>query len=242
MRGRDNSQLWRYSVPYIVTFMGDEKPISGWGRCAIGAIGGVAAVATKYLGQDHAYFLRLLDLEQYIKINNLWLGYYIMTPLLMFLGAVVAWAVDENNRLKLLAIAVAAPALITTWAGGATSSSKFAFELIGIAHAQPSPTNNVSVSVGESLKLWFGIGRDDQKYRVVAGSFKSPEEASILASKINAESPGLNAYVGQRAPGNPYYAVVVSGYLPYSEAKIVQEKVMKLNAVPDAYLSPFAGR
>jgi hypothetical protein len=220
--------------------MAELDEISGFGRCIIGAFGGLAAVASKYLGQDHSYYLRMLDLGNQSKIDNLWIGYYIMAPLLLFLGALVAWASYENHRLKLLAIAVAAPALITTWAGGATSVTKFAFSFIDQASAQTQMQNAVvKPGLGDGIKLWFGIGRDEQKYRVVVGSFKKPEDALLAATKINKTAPDLKAFVGEKAPGNDYYAVVISDFLTYPDAKKVLERASKIDAVDDAYLSPY---
>jgi hypothetical protein len=76
----------------------------------------------------------------------------------------------------------------------------------------------------------------------VVGSFLKREEALAKAAKLDAEVPGLNAFVGPPAPGNPYFPVLVSDYLPYPEAKKVLNRVIELKPIDDAYLSPFTGR
>jgi len=219
--------------------MGDE--LSGVWRCVIGSLGGLAAVISKYLGQDHAYYLRLLDLEnQQIKIDNLWLGYKIMGPSLLFLGALMAWASYENHRVKLLAIAVAAPALITTWAGGATSATKFAFNFVSPAiAADASVAVNENVTVGNALKLFFGIGKDEERYRVVVGSYKDRTDAAIVAEKITKRDPSLKVFIGEKRPNNDFYPVIVGGYVPYSEAAKLKDRVKDFSITPEPYLSPY---
>ena len=220
-------------------YMGEE--LSGITRGIIGCFGGLAAVISKYLGQDHAYYLRLLDLgNQQIKIDNLWLGYKIMSPSLVFLGALLAWASYENHRVKLLAIAVAAPALITTWAGGATSANKFAFNFVAPAYAADASIDvGEKVSVTNGLKLFFGIGKDEERYHVVAGSYKNKTDAALVAEKIIKREPSLNAFIGERRPNNEYYPVIVGDYTSYSEAAKLKDKVKDLSLTPEPYLTPY---
>jgi sporulation related protein len=219
--------------------MSDSEHISGLGRIIIGAFGGLAAVTSKYIGQDHAYYLRMLDQGQQLKIDNLWLGYYIMTTILVFLGALVAWASYENHRLKLLAMAIAAPALITTYAGGSTASNKFAVNFISPAYAQVTTAEMSNrVTVGSALKIWFGIGKDEQLYRVIIGSFKSEDSAKAKADQLNKTYPDLKAYVGERRLFNDYYPVVVGEFATYPQAKALKDAVSEKTGVDDLYLSP----
>jgi hypothetical protein len=162
----------------------------------------------------------------------------IMAPMLLFLGAFVAWISYESHRVKLAAIAVSAPALITTWAGGATSVTKFSLDFIPSAYAAENVTRADGPSIVDGVKLFFGVGKDDSRYHVIVGSFKSTDEAASLVKKVKSEDPTLNVYVGARAPGNDHYPVVVGDYLPYPEALKLKDKVLKFNSVEDAYLSP----
>jgi hypothetical protein len=201
-------------------------------------LGGLAAVASKYLGQDHAYFLRLLDLGDQVKIANLLFGYEIMAPFLIFLGGLVGWASYENHRIKLLAIAVAAPALITTWAGGATTATKFALDVISPALAQGTSTDvQGGPSAIEGIKLFFGIGKDEERYRVVAGTFKDQSLAQAKAEAIRKFQPAWNAHVLQPKVGADQWAVVVGGYLPYPEAKRLKASILGAKLTDDAFLT-----
>nr|MBX2809554.1 hypothetical protein [Cellvibrionaceae bacterium] len=107
-------------------------------KISIGAIGGLAAVCVKFLGQDYDFIVsqaaNLTD-EQLLGYK---IGYSLLTPILMFLGAVIAWTSDEEKRMKLIALAIAAPAIITTWSGGVkTDAPKIAANFfIPSAHAE----------------------------------------------------------------------------------------------------------
>jgi hypothetical protein len=213
--------------------------MSAFGRITVGCMGGLAAVATKYLGQDHAYFLRLLDLDDRVKIANLLFGYEIMAPFLIFLGGLVGWASYENHRLKLLAIAVAAPALITTWAGGATTATKFALDLISPAHAQGTASDaaQASPSAIEGIKLFFGIGKDEERYRVIAGTFKDRMLAQAKAEAIHKFDPAWNVHVLQPKSGAEQWTVVVGDYLPYPEAKQLKASIVGAKLTNDVFIT-----
>ena len=88
------------------------------------------------------------------------------------------------------------------------------------------------------LKSFFGL--DDPQYRVVIGSFKKPDDAKTLASKVNAADPTLKAVVAEPAPCNEFYAVAVSGgeFLPPETARKIQAKALKLDGISGAFLSP----
>jgi hypothetical protein len=92
----------------------------------------------------------------------------------------------------------------------------------------------------EGVKLFFGA--DEPRYRVVVGSFKNPEDATKLVEKINAADPTIHAFVAKPVLCNPFYAAVASQYLPPTEAKRVQERVLKLDGVEGAFLSPYYGQ
>jgi len=163
-----------------------------------------------------------------------------MSPLLVFLGALMAWASYESHRVKLLAIAVAAPALITTWAGGATSATKFAFSFVSTAYAADAAADSgEKVSIGNGLKLFFGIGKDEERYHVVAGSYKSKTDAALVAEKIIKKEPLLPVFIGERRPNNEFYPVIVGTYSSYSEAAKIKDKVKDLNLTPEPYLTPY---
>lgn len=87
--------------------------------CAlVGGIGGLAAICTKYLGQDHQFVVSALAVDNTDAVLTMAIGYAIIGPILIFLGAVFGWASGEQNKIKLLALGISAPALVTTYAGG----------------------------------------------------------------------------------------------------------------------------
>ncbi len=99
-------------------------------RVVIGMLGGMAALCTKFLAHDYSVLANYLSQNRHVDALNMGIGYAILGPILIFLGGLLAWVNEsETSRMKLLAIGVAAPALITTaaGAGGADASAKFGF-------------------------------------------------------------------------------------------------------------------
>ena len=73
-----------------------------------GIVGGVVAVATKFLGQD-IYWLRVLsDTRAADQIHGMTVFYIGLAIVLCFLGGAFAIASRENHEMKLLAIAISA--------------------------------------------------------------------------------------------------------------------------------------
>ena len=246
--------------------------ISNTERAIIGSLGGLAAICVKYVGQDHNFVTKLIqsgDLHDMDLVLALFVGYAILTPMLMFLGALIAWGSSERNRLKLLALGVAAPALITTWAGGtksyqpSTATTEFRstltessrnFNLFPIAHAadkedkidsqkngEIEETKSDKSAIIQGIELFFGYGKEPQKYWVVVGSYIDRAEAEVHAERINKEEPSLRAFVGNSRPGNKYLPVIVGGYLPLDEARAIMRKARALDSVDDAFLSAYSG-
>ena len=218
-------------------------------RLLWGVLGGIVAVGSKYIAQDHYWVRVLVDTRQYDKIPGLLYFYGGLLLVLCLIGGVFAVASEENKKMKLLAIAVSAPALITTWLGGARAdvsvlSNGVQASLISQALADDGTRANNS-AFWQGFLLPLGYGKDDSRYRVVVGSFTNRTEAALLAEKINKENPNLGAFVGERQPSNPYSPVIVGGYLPYPEASKLKESISGLNAVKDVkdiYLSPYKYR
>ena len=219
-------------------------------KIVLGALGGLAAVLTKFLGQDYANIVEHASNLTDAQIESYKVGYIILTPILMFLGALVAWASEERKRFKLVALAVAAPALITTWAGGTKGQKLASFDLIAPAYAQPVAARNVRSNaaapepergawdkVQSGVGIFFGYGRDPQRYWVIVGSYKDKDAAQKFADALNKGSPDLHAWVGLRLPDNPYYPVIVGEYALLSEAKVLKQRALSSKLVKEAYLS-----
>src|ERR1700733_13373116 len=110
---------------------------------------------------------------------------------------------------------------------------------ISIAYAQeqnPSCDNIKNFTIWDGLSQYLGLR--EPHYRVVVGSFKKWDDAAAFANKINAQDSTLHASVGEKAPCNDFYAVIV-GPLSSSlaDAKQLQSKVQKLDFGANAYVS-----
>lgn len=232
--------------------------MSDFEKIIIGALGGLSAVLVKFLGQDYANVVAHAANLTPDQLLSYKIGYGLLTPILMFLGAFVAWTSDEEKRIKLVALAIAAPAMITTWSGGSeteiTTASVDYFVSSAYAESIPEtgftksvePDENTDKSILERIEdgvgIFFGYGKQPKRYWVIVGSFKETNSAMEFADKINAENSGLNAWVGAKIPPNEYYPVIVGNYNLLSVAKVLREKALATNTIKDAYLSPGAKR
>lgn len=226
-------------------------------KVILGALGGLSAVLVKFLGQDYPTLAaHAADLTTN-QILNYKVGYIILTPILMFLGAFVAWISEEQKRMKLVAIAVAAPAMITTWSGGTKTELIASFNLIKSVYAQPVDASKGNLksdtpdAIGEEstwqqikggVGTFFGYGKEPKKYWVIVGSFSDRTDAQRYADGINQEDSTLNAWIGAKVPPNDYYPVIVGGYSYLSEARALKERALATKIVKDAYLSEGAKR
>ena len=238
---------------------------SDMGRVCVGALGGFSALLAKYLGQDHSYVNQLLaasDGGVPAELTALMYGYVIMGIILVVLGGIVGFATSERSRMKLLAMGVAAPAMITTFAGGSHPAENGAaggietgvLELIvpgSVAYAdehlasdavrEPSSLieqKQAQPSVVQGLKLFFGYGKELPRYRVIVGSFADVGNAHRLAEEINKQDPELRAYVAAQQPESGFYRVAVGDYLMIEEARAVQQRAEALSVVDESWLSP----
>lgn len=222
-------------------------------KAVLGALGGLSAVLVKFLGQDYANVVAHaanLTADQLLAYK---VGYGLLTPILMFLGAFVAWLSDENKRIKVVALAIAAPAMITTWSGGNKSDFLVLNDaLLSTSYAQAVDSVKEKISPGKAdtitekspwqqiqsgVGVFFGYGKQPQRYWVIVGSYKDKDAAQRFAAKINAEDNTLNAWVGMKIPGNDYYPVIVGEYLFLSDAKELKQRALATESVKDAYFS-----
>jgi hypothetical protein len=222
-------------------------------KAILGALGGLSAVLVKFLGQDYANVVAHASNLSADQLLSYKVGYGLLTPILMFLGAFVACLSDEQKRIKVVALAVAAPAMITTWSGGHKDNSIVLNHLIvPSAYAQaadsvkeeinpvnPDATTEKSTwqQIQSGVGAFFGYGKEPQKYWVIVGSYKEKDAAQQFADKINAEDKALNAWVGLKLPGNDYYPVIVGDYAFLSEAKELKRRALATKSIKDAYFS-----
>jgi hypothetical protein len=231
-------------------------------KAILGALGGLSAVLVKFLGQDYENVVSHaanLTAEQLLSYK---IGYGLLTPILMFLGAFIGWLSDEQKRMKIVALAIAAPAMVTTWSAGegdtspapphqaALISSAFAQspegakEKLPPAHPDTLQEKSVWERIEQGVGVFFGRDKQPRRYWVVVGSFTDKRAAVDFSDAVNEEAPALNAWVGGRLPGNAYYPVIVGGHLSLSlsEARELKQKALATNTVKEAYLATGVSR
>lgn len=201
-------------------------------RIIIGALGGFAAVASKLLGFDQKVIAAFLDSGLPEEAGAIKVLLLVHAPILIILGAIVAAVVDETVKLKLFAIGVSAPAVLTPWLANGpvvdlteklnqTSAGLF----ISNAYADDPSAGTTAQTNG--LGYIFGVA-PEPRYRVVVGSYTTIDAAIAAAEKMKSEVPDIDIYVGEKRPGNDNYPVVVggeNGFLPYSDAKALKSQV-----------------
>ena len=226
--------------------------MTGIEKLMIGALGGLSAVLVKFLGQDYANVVsNVADLTP-DQLLSYQVGYGLLTPILMFLGAFIAWISEETKRMKLVAIAVAAPAMITTWSGGYKTNIDVASvnlfmpvayaedmaEESGYPRMETGKRRNTFQTIKDGVGTFFGYNKTPQSYWVIVGAFDEETAAQRLASRLNQRNPSLNAWVGPRASTNASFPVLVGRRSSWSDAKELRDKAMETGLVDDAYLSP----
>jgi hypothetical protein len=97
-------------------------------------------------------------------------------------------------------------------------------------------------AIQKGVQSFFGAGKGEQRYWVVAASFRNKNEADAKATEINAESPAMKAFVGNRMPGNEFYPVIVGEYLPQAEADRLRIEAERLRSAAGVYLSAYPDR
>jgi hypothetical protein len=229
-------------------------------KAVLGALGGLCAVLVKFLGQDYANVVAHagnLSADQMLAYK---IGYGVLTPILMFLGAFVAWISEERKRVKIVALAVAAPAMITTWSGGHSGWS----DSMRVAALQPPPgfiqsayadtpaptpsgitaedPDSISASglftkLRNGVAIFFGRGNAPSSYSVVVGSFQDKKDAEAYAAQVNQEDPSLHAWVGQKIPPNTYYPVVVGKRQLLGKARELRARALKTRTIQQAYFT-----
>jgi hypothetical protein len=248
-------------------------------RVAIGIIGGLCAVLLKIYAQDKVviggWLLRLWRSEISEQDMQSLIGYAVIAALVMFLGGLVGFFVEERNRLKMLALGMSAPAMLTTFTGGigptaiepkdarppieapVDGPAGFLFDGFGFISSAYAAERGATVHVAqltEGINVFLGrgpsraeaIAQETERYWVIVGSERDPTQANAVAEKINEQAPDLEAFVGERKPGNSYYPIIVGGeggFLPLTDALELREQALGAGiAPPDSYLSAYPDR
>jgi hypothetical protein len=234
-------------------------PIGPIERIIVGILAGLAAVCVKILRQD-LDSIRLWWMstrpEDIVNLQSLFLSYYVLIPVLMFLGGVLCWlGSDETSKIKLFAMGIAAPAIITTLAGGPKEPSRIPAppisapgpagwleqQFVTVALAQTNAKDNCASmpSLLQGFRIFFG---EPNRYYVIVAGYKSKAAAEAKAKEVNQEDATMKAFVGKRKPCNEYYPVVVGDYLTEADANKLLVRAKKLDAAEDPYLSDYPDR
>ena len=224
--------------------------MSGIVRFLVGLAGGFAAAPSKVLAIDAAQLAKFLDQGNIAATDELRGTIFIVTPILMILGGLVGWASSERNRFKLLAIGCSAPALVAPWTAQPPKDVATALLSpisISSAYAQTPLQTSDQPAIVKGLQVLFGVASPEtQRYWVIVSSDRDLNSAKAFADTINAAAPTLQAFVGQRQPGNDNYPIIVGGptaFLPLDQAQALQQKAATLSIVPgNAYLSSYPDR
>ena len=190
-------------------------------RIILGIAGGVAAVCVKFLGQD--YHMLLSKTDDLMYIDTLKIGYIVLAPILVFLGALLAWVSDTQTRWQTLAVAIAAPAIVTTWAGGDKGDLLTSVSLnpISAAYAQTEQDTKSSSKYYDGVRSFFGVRKTPSKSRsikpkvasnnpVTVGYYDNHDNAQAKADALNKIDPNYAAKVrALEAVDGRRYAVVM---------------------------------
>jgi hypothetical protein len=205
-------------------------------RVLVGGLGGLAAILVKYISQDHASVAAFisthtkagLPLSAIIDIVG---GYFILAPMIIVLGAIIGWVSNENQRIKLFALGVSAPALITTLSSG--SSVKLTLLEPSSAYAQSAQDGSLSTG----LSSFFG--GTDKPYAIYVGSFANPEKINRIVNAINDQTKSLHAITVDvtDAAGNKLKRIYVLQLFGVKEALDVRDKLLQSGIVDEATIT-----
>ena len=194
--------------------------------CAlVGGIGGLAAICTKYLGQDHQFVVSALAVDNTDAVLTMAIGYAIIGPILIFLGAVFGWASGEQNKIKLLALGISAPALVTTYAGGESM-----FETRATAQVQSIETATAFATGPDRLLGYLSPVTPVQAGVIVPGVSPLPQQhaaGDVFVVGGVKDSVKLFFGVGKNQALVTHYRVIAGSY-PSRQA--AEKQARRINA------------
>jgi hypothetical protein len=200
-------------------------------RVIVGGLGGLAAVLVKYISQDHAAVVQFisthtkagLPLSTILDIVG---GYFILAPIVIVLGAMIGWVSSETQRLKLFALGVSAPALLTTLSSG---------NGVKLALLEPSSAyaDDVSARVGALF------ASTDRPYAIYVGSYSSQANIDRIVSTINEQTKSLYAITTDvvDSKGNKLKRIYVLQLFGIKEALDVRDRLLSSGLVEEATIT-----
>lgn len=197
--------------------------ISDSGRIVVGFLGGLSAILVRYLSQDHQTVLSFIEAYnanagvQWGGLYKILFSYVILTPILLVLGSIIGWLAEESSKIKLFALAVSAPALITTWANGPEKRMSDLFDSIPVSTA-------------------YAQSSDAPLYAVQVAAFAQPELAVQLVATINKTDPSVRAFITElkNSQGVTFSRVRVTQMLSLRDALALRERLLRQGITREA--------
>jgi hypothetical protein len=206
-----------------------------------GGCGGGFSSFAKFFGTTLDDFLSAAFAWDFLAVK-LFAGFLLGLAGYAFCGGVIAYFLQARTHSRWAWFLVAA--MMTSAGGTALPGLNKLARLADVAPITTAYADEVKAGCDNinNFTVWDGfikfLGLSPSGYRVVVGSFKNPSEALAFANRVNAENPSFEAFVGDRAPCNDYYPVVVGKPTDsLSKVKQLQSSVQKLEMGANAYIS-----
>lgn len=160
-------------------------------------------------------------------------GYLILAPLIVLLNAIIGGISYEANPIKLFALGVSAPALITTINPNASITQLRALFEPSAALAQPA--NQGTLSAG--ISSFFGGG--DRPYAIYVGSFTHQDKIDKILNAINNQTISLHAFATSftAADGTSYQRIFIVQLFSLKDALDARDKLLKSGLVDEATIT-----
>ncbi|MEQ8335235.1 SPOR domain-containing protein [Nisaea sp.] len=229
----------------------NENVISTPMRIAIGAMSGIIAAIVKFYGAEfNDLFGRHALPNAGLLINTVLISYLFLAIILATIGSFCAFLnSDETSKVKLVAIAMSAPAVFNSYYSGGFENSNTQknvesgyiefnneknlslIDIFSIKYAiadtgqikDYSKRNRIDdLASGFSYILRIG----ERKCWIVVGSLKKYDDAVRFSEKIQEKDPKLGSFVGIKSNG--FYPVLIGGFLPETEAKYLLSRASKI--------------
>jgi hypothetical protein len=212
-------------------------------KVLLGAIGAITPLALNLLVVDQLTLTGLTVLTS--------VGYVIRVIALTGLGVLVVFLNrDEDNRLRIFQLGLAAPALVTALLNGANQRtlletqqfvrpSSAALFSLPVVHAAQAVRARQFVIPREtqSEQVWRGLtgSRSDRVWFVIARREPTSEAAWASADRINQTFYGFHAEVYQPYQGRGSWSVVIGVGLTRADAMRLRERAVTAG-MPDTDL------
>ena len=203
-------------------------------KMILGAVGAVTPWALNLLVVDQ---LTLVNLTVLVCV-----GYTIRLLVLVGLGSLIVYLnIDEENRMRIFQLGVAAPALVTALLNGANHRSLLQHQqfvtpqaasiFVATLHAQEktAPVREFVIpKESQSEQVWRGLtgARSDRVWFVIATRESTRTAASIAAARTNQAHKGFQAEVYAPFEGKGSWSVVIGAGLTRADAMALRQKAV----------------